>query len=233
MGALTTTQVWSDGDQVTSGKLNDILGNSTFTNDAVFNATLVNTGGKLQVGVIDAVNLGVNSVTSSAIAAGAVNTSEIAIGAVILSRLGTNSVDSSKIINGNVFTYHFNSSVYPTQAQTENETADLLLTPSNLKFAPMIPKVHGGFSIANTTRNIRGNSYNVQAITRIDSTHTEVTIARDMIGTAYTAIASFESSGTENLSATCYDRQAGSFKIMHPAEAAGRAVSFVLLGIYG
>jgi len=232
MGVINTTQSFSDGDQVTSGKLNDITLASTFTNDAVFNATLKVTGGKLEAGVMQAANLGANSVTNSAIAAGAVQTSQIAVGAVILSRLGANSVDASKIINNNVFIYHFDSSVFALKAQVEGEAEALILTPERAKFALGTSKAHGGFPIGGTPRTLRPNSYNVSSITRIDSTHTQVNITRNMNSVNYVAWAQFESGGTENLSCTTYDRQVGSFKIMHPAEAANRSVSFGILGVY-
>jgi len=74
---------------------------------------------------------------------------------------------------------------------------------------------------------------NVASLTRIDSTHTTVTLATNMVDENYTVLATFVSTSTaENLGVSVYDKSAGSFKLMHPAEGSGRAVNFVVFGRY-
>ena len=95
-------------------------------------------------------------------------------------------------------------------------------------------KGYGEFAIATSSRSIASNSSNIQSLTRVDSTHTTVGIGTNMDSANYTVLASFVSTGAtaENFAVSVYDKSSTSFKLMHPAEAAGRAVNFVFFGKY-
>lgn len=69
MAILTVSSPFSNGDQVTSTKLNNLVNDATFASGAVDNATTTLTaGGAIQVGVINTVNINSNAVTTAKIA---------------------------------------------------------------------------------------------------------------------------------------------------------------------
>ena len=70
MGAVNTTYTFTATDTITSTKMNDIIDQTTFTNDAVFDTTLVVAAGKLKVNSqgIKSTELANNAVTTIAIA---------------------------------------------------------------------------------------------------------------------------------------------------------------------
>ena len=70
MGAVNTTYTFTATDTITSTKMNDIIDQTTFTNDAVFDTTLIVAAGKLKVNSqgIKSTELANNAVTTIAIA---------------------------------------------------------------------------------------------------------------------------------------------------------------------
>lgn len=229
-GELTTTITFADGDQVTSAKLNQIISGASFTTDAVTGSTLTVTGGKLKVGTITSSELGAGSVTATALASDAVTTAKIYDGNVTNAKLSTGAVSRSKILDGALFTEHFSTDAFATKAQAQAETAGYLIGGDNAKHTMGAAKAYGEFNITSTSRSIKSNSYNVASLTRIDSTHTTVTLTNNMSSAFYTVVATFVGDDTQALGV--YDKAAGSFKIAHPAEAANRAVNFVVFGKY-
>ena len=74
MGAVNTTYTFTATDTITSTKMNDIIDQTTFTSDAVFDTTLAVASGKLKVNA--------QGITSNELAAAAVKTIAIEDGAV-------------------------------------------------------------------------------------------------------------------------------------------------------
>ena len=74
MGAVNTTYTFTATDTITSTKMNNIIDQTTFTNDAVFDTTLAVASGKLKVNA--------QGITSNELAANAVKTISIENGAV-------------------------------------------------------------------------------------------------------------------------------------------------------
>jgi len=74
MGAVNTTYTFTATDTITSTKMNDIIDQTTFTDDAVFDTTLFVASGKLKVNA--------QGITSNELAANAVKTIAIEDGAV-------------------------------------------------------------------------------------------------------------------------------------------------------
>ena len=74
MGAVNTTYTFTATDTITSTKMNNIIDQTTFTNDAVFDTTLAVASGKLKVNT--------QGITSNELAANAVKTIAIEDGAV-------------------------------------------------------------------------------------------------------------------------------------------------------
>ncbi len=229
---IQTTQTWADGDQVTSSKLINILGGSSFTNDAVVGTTLTVVGGQMKVGTITSSEMGSASVTATALAASAVETAKLADGAVTTVKLGNLSVTGAKIAAGTITRDKVADSAYAVKATMEQQLKDYVTPPSSVKFSPSSAKAHGSFLTASTARNIRANSFNITSLTRVSSTQTTILLATNMNSTNYTVVACFESDGSETGEVAVYDKTAGSFKIRHPSESAGRAVNFTVFGTY-
>jgi hypothetical protein len=107
MGVINTSQSFANGDSVTSTKLNNIAGGSTFDAGAVSGTGLVVTaGGLLSLGTVASSNMGNNSVLAGAIADGVITNAKISASAAIdLSKLATGAlptaitVDSANISN--------------------------------------------------------------------------------------------------------------------------------------
>lgn len=81
MGAIDTTYTFTATDTITSTKMNNIIDQTTFTNDAVFDTTLAVSAGKLKVNA--------QGITSNELAANAVKTIAIEDGAVTSAKLNS------------------------------------------------------------------------------------------------------------------------------------------------
>lgn len=230
---ITTTITFADGDQITSAKLNQIISGASFGTGAVTGTTLTVTGGKLKVGTLTSSELGTGCVTATQIAANAVTENRILDGNVTADKIADLAVTGSKIAVGNIRFDHVSATYLATQPTMESESGGVFVTPVGVKFALTTAKAFGEFDIATSSRAIKSNSYNITSLTRVDSTHTTVTLNRDMNSANYTVMATFVSTGTAEIQAvSVYNKAAGSFSIMHPAESAGRAVNFVVFGTY-
>ena len=104
MAAISTTISFSDGDQVTSAKLNEIISGTTMSSGAVVsgNGTLVVTAGKLKVGTITSSEMGADSVSTTSLINASVTTDKIADENVTAAKLADDSVETAKIVDGNI-----------------------------------------------------------------------------------------------------------------------------------
>jgi len=229
---MTTTITFASGDQVTSAKLNEIVSGLTFDSGDITGSTLSVVGGQLKVGTITASEMGADSVDTGSIVSGAVGAGKIADGAVTTDKINAGAVSTTKIAAGTILYYHLVSSLISTKAQMESGNAETLVQPFYAKYAPSAAKAYGEFNITGTGRTIKNNSVNIASLTRIDSTHTTVTLTTNMNSVNYTVMATGISDGTEQVDATVYDKAAGSFKIRHSAEAADRAINFTVFGTH-
>ena len=89
MGVVNTTYTFTATDTITSTKMNDIIDQTTFTDDAVFDTTLAVAAGKLKVNS--------QGITSNELAAGAVLTSKIADDSIITAKIANLNVTPEKL----------------------------------------------------------------------------------------------------------------------------------------
>ena len=92
MGAVNTTYTFTATDTITSTKMNNIIDQTTFTNDAVFDTTLAVASGKLKVNA--------QGITSNELASNAVTTVKIADSNVTTEKIADDAVTSDKIALG-------------------------------------------------------------------------------------------------------------------------------------
>ncbi len=229
-GELQTSITFADVDQITSDKLNLIIGGASFTSSAVTGSTLSVVGGKLKVGTITLSEMAANSVGTTQLVNLSVTTGKIAAGAVGTTQLANLSVNASKIALNTITLSQISTSTVATQANMENLTAGKLVTTDSVHYAPGAAKAYGEFNIISSARNIKTGYFNVSSVTRVSSTQTTVSLLLNMGSTNYTVLASMISDGTETGEVAVYDKAAGSFKIKHPAEASDRAINFVVFG---
>jgi hypothetical protein len=80
MAAITTTQTFIDGEQLTSEKLNNILANSTVDADAITGSSLAVTGGRLKLNQVTSAEMQTDSVATAAIQNTSVTASKLSGG---------------------------------------------------------------------------------------------------------------------------------------------------------
>jgi hypothetical protein len=104
MGVVNTTYTFTGTDTITSSKLNNIIDQTTFTNDSIQGTTLQVVSGKLAVraGNITSSELASNSVVTAKIADSNVITAKIANSAVTTEKIANSAVTKAKILNANV-----------------------------------------------------------------------------------------------------------------------------------
>lgn len=111
MGAVNTTYTFTATDTITSTKMNDIIDQTTFTNDAVFDTTLAVASGKLKVNA--------QGITSNELAANAVTTVKIADSNVTTEKIANANVTQAKFApnttgTGPIFRAYTTSDKYPS-----------------------------------------------------------------------------------------------------------------------
>ena len=138
MGAIDTTYTFTATDTITSTKMNNIIDQTTFTNEAVFDTTLAVAAGKLKVNS--------QGITSNELAAGSVVTSKITDANVTTEKIANLSVTTEKIADSSITGAKLGGSGIPlqmsqvvkkdTQTITAGAWVDIssfLLTSSRLK----------------------------------------------------------------------------------------------------
>lgn len=230
MAKFSTSITFANGDQVTSGKLNEIITGLEAGADLVADSTLVVVAGTLKVGIVTASNMGVNSVPTAAVQDFAITTGKVAFGAIGANQLGEFSVGITKIAPQCITFDKFFPGIFATKANMEAELASRIVTADQAKNGLSAVKCYGEFAITSSARAIKTNSYNVLSVVRISATQTQVNIDTDMNSAEYTVTTSGGSDGTEIVQACYYDKAAGNFKIRHTTEGAGRLIAFTVHG---
>lgn len=102
MSILVKGHTFSDGDQITSTKLNNLVDNATFASGAVDDVTIGLSGGQLFVKNIGTGNIPNGSITTAKIADSAVTASKLASSSVEAAKIASDAVTTAKILNLNV-----------------------------------------------------------------------------------------------------------------------------------
>jgi hypothetical protein len=143
MGAVDTTYTFTATDTITSTKMNNIIDQTTMTNDAVVaNGTIEVIGGKLRVaaGKITSNELASNSVNTDEIVNNAVTTVKIADSTstttgITTAKIANDAITEVKILNGNVTPAKLSQpfTLATAKASTSGTNIDFTSIPSWVK----------------------------------------------------------------------------------------------------
>jgi len=199
-GVIDTNYTFNPTDTITSAKMNNILDESVFTNDALADSTLTTSSGKLKVNIITSTQLATSSVTANAIADGAVNQAKtnnslIPSGAVMA--FAMNSAPSGWLAaNGDTIPNGSGT----VQGKTENFAVLYSLIGTTYGSAGKLPDLRGYF--------VRGHGENIDGTTSNSSFgEKKADTLQNITGTAgrfQSSFAGVTSSGVFTLSAGTY-----------------------------
>jgi hypothetical protein len=225
MAYATTTISFTDGLQVTSARLNEIVSGFRIASDSVDGTSVTLTAGVLSVGTLSAANLGADSVTTVKILDLNVTTGKIADLAVTAGKLAADAVTAAKILDGAVTFAKTLTADRAVQADMQSETASHFVSPDVLKFHPGVAKAYGTVSFENGVTTITGG-YNITSASDGGTTRV-VTMAITMANTNYIVLATGNGGGSQY---NCTAKTTTTFTLEGPAEAASRSCSFVVFG---
>jgi len=187
-GVIDTSQTFANGDQVTSGKLINITGGSTFDPSAITGDGLIVTdAGKLSLGAVHTSNLDSGAVTSDKLAAGAVTAASVADGSIGTAELAPSAVTADKLAANAVVFTSIDAAAIATKAEMQGQTAGNLVTPDMLKYHPALPKAYGVVNFANGDAGITGG-YNVASASDTGANTRNIVLSITMADTNYVVI---------------------------------------------
>lgn len=197
MGVVNTTYTFANNDVVTSTRMNNIIGDTTFTSDALVNgnATLEVSGGKLRVrsGGITSNELASNSVVTSKITDLNVTTGKLADLSVTTAKINDASVTAAKIAADSVAWTNTLPADRAVQADVQSQSASHFVSPDVMKFHPGVSLAGGVLTMA--TGGIVG-SHGVNTTATGSGTLRTVTLSSAMANTNYRVQISQEDAST-------------------------------------
>jgi len=201
MGAVNTTYTFTANDTITSAKMNNIIDQTTMTDDAIFGTTLEIVSGQLKVRAqgITSNELAAGAVTSNVIADGTIVNADISPSAAIQpSKLGTGAipvtatVTTGNVVNGSITAPKLNG------AQTGN--------------APIYGARAFGTVITNGT-DLAASKGNVSGVTKLSTGQYRVLFANNMPTTDYSVVVTTINATGGFLFASVHNKLAASFTI--------------------
>lgn len=205
MGAVNTTYTFTATDTITSTKMNNIIDQTTITNDAIIGTTLDVASGKLKVRSL--------GITSNELADNSVTTNSITNLNVTTGKIANLAVSTAKIADGAITTVKIEDSSSTTTGVTTAKIADGNITAPKLSggqigSAPifgcrawvvfdMTRNASGGFDTLNTNRFIY-SSGNVGSVTKIDTGRFQVNFTTAMPNANYMYFGSGRSNTGDN-----------------------------------
>ncbi len=184
MGAVDTTYTFTATDTITSAKMNNIIDQTTITTDAIIGTTLDVASGKLKIrsSGITSNEMGSSSVTTSAIADGAVTPAKLSAGGPSWDSAGGTLTLSSRAIElGNGITsntasyidFHSSFPIIDNDARIIRESGtNGTLTISNIGTAPIVMSASGGVTFGSANMPTPSGSapiYGVRAWVNFDA----------------------------------------------------------------
>lgn len=225
MSYATTTITFSDGMQVTSARLNEIISGFRIASDSVDSTTITLSSGVLSVGVLSAANLGADSVVTAKILDGNVTLAKLATDSVNASKIVALSITGSLIAETTIGWTKTLTADRAVQADMHSETASHFVSPDVLKYHPGVAKAYGTVAFENGSATVTGG-YNVTSASDTGSAR-EVTLSVTMANTNYVVEVTGNGGGAPW---AVSGKTTTKFTVDGPTEAASRNFSFVVYG---
>jgi hypothetical protein len=192
MAKATTTVNFSDGDQVTSTTLDQIIGGFSLAADSVDGVTITQSSGVLSLGVAGAANIGADAVTTIKILDANVAAAKLATDAVETAKIKDLNVTGAKIAETTIGFSKTLTADRAAQADMQSETASHFVSPDVLKYHHGVSKAGAVLTMADGTY---AGAYNISGTATGTSTSRTVTIPT-MANSNYRVNFSQEDSGT-------------------------------------
>ena len=204
MGAVNTTYTFTATDTITSTKMNNIIDQTTFTNDAVFDTTLAVAAGKLKVNA--------QGITSNELADDSVRTNKIFNLNVTTGKIADLNVTTEKIADLNVTTGKIaNLNV------TTGKIADANITASKLDGAQtgtaLIYGVRAFGTVTSSGTALQTSKGNVSGVIKNNTGRYTVSFITPMPITEYSVVATVMDTTGGYRFVSVYDKLANSFSM--------------------
>ena len=227
MPKFSTTQTWTDGDQVTSAKLAAIVTGLSATSNFAADSTITVDAGAIKVGTISAANINANAVTTAKILNENVTAAKLADDAVETAKIDDGAVTAAKLASDTATWAKTPSADRAIQTDMQSESPSHFVSPDVLKYHPGVAKAYGRVAHEPASFAIT-NAYNVTSATDGGTNSRVITLAVTMANTTYTVITTPSDGGTSTL--TVSGKTTTQFTLTGSAEGAGRYFDFVVFG---
>lgn len=227
MAKASTTINFADGDQVTSTKLDQIIGGFSLESDSVDATTVTLSSGVLSVGTISAGNIGANAVTTVKILDANVTAAKLATDAVETAKIKDSAVTTAKIADANVSWAKTLTADRAVQADMQSETASHFVSPDVLKYHPGVSKAGGIVAFENGSATVTGG-YNVSGATDTGSGR-QITLSVTMANTNYRVHCTYQDGSSVGAALAVTNNSTTQFTI-YGTEATGRKIVFDVFG---
>jgi hypothetical protein len=232
MAILTKGTAFSDGEQVTSAKLNNLVDAAAFEPDAVDGATIQLSAGKIAVKTIQTVNIATAAITSDKLGAGSVTSNSIYAGSVTAGKLATNSVTEANITTSAVSNTKIRDSSISTTKIINGAVTAAKLDGAQTGSAPSyVARAFGVVEIGSSTRTIQSGAKNISSLAIRDSaTTTAISFTQGMPNSNYVVIATYQANFGFSTCVSVYEKTTSGFKMKHADDSDGRYIQFVVFG---
>lgn len=236
MGVLNTGYTFLPTDVITSTKMNNIIDETLFTDDAIVsgNLSLEQVGGKLKVksSGIGSNELASGAVTTTKITDLNVTTGKLADSAVTTAKILDSNVTTAKISDGNVTTVKILDANVTTAKIADAAITSTKLSGAQTGDAPIYGiRAAGEYTLSNP--RVITTGINIASITRIASGESEITFTSPMPNSDYVVVATL-GRGTSGFSRTdtsvAHTLTTSGFTMSEPTDASNRGVSFYVIG---
>jgi len=193
MAKFETSQIWADGDQVTSTKLNLVISGLSAGADLAADGTITVSSGAIRVGTITAGNYGALSIPTAAYQAASITSAKLASEAVETANIKLLNVTGATIAEATIPWTKTLAADRAVAADMQAESAAHFVSPDVLKHHPGVSKAGGVLNMA--SGSIAG-AHGVSSSASGSSTSRTVTLSATMENTNYRVLITPGDTGT-------------------------------------
>lgn len=236
MGVVNTGYTFLNTDVITSARMNNIIDETEFTDDAIVfgNLSLEQVDGKLKVksSGIGSNELATGAVTTTKILDLGVTTGKLADSAVTTAKIADSNVTTAKILDSNVTTAKILDANVTTAKIADAAITSTKLSGAQTGDAPVYGiRAAGEYTLSNP--RVLTTGLNIASVTRTASSVSQITFTAPMPNSDYVVIAAL-GRGTSGFvrtdTAVAHTLTPSGFTMEEPADSSNRGVSFYVIG---